>query len=194
MTRSAPDAIRPEVGIFLDLLFLWSKAVRLTAFKDREEALARGILPSLEALPLLPAGAVSILDVGSGGGFPAVPVALARRDTRWTLTEPSGRKAAFLREVGRVLGLDWEVREETAERALAAGIGPFGAVTVRGVRLDRRRAGALSAALVPGGVLLLWTGGDVAAAYATLLEGAGLRVSSSPKESGGPLLLSGVRG
>lgn len=194
MRREVPEAVRPGVDAFLDLLFIWSRAVGLTAFEDREEALARGILPSLEALPLLPPGELSVLDVGSGGGFPAVPLALSRPDSRWTLTEPSGRKAAFLREVGRALGLAWEVREETAESTLAGGAGPFGSITMRGVRMDRRRASTLSAGLAPGGVLLLWTGKDRLAAYLSLLEGAGLRVLPSPRDVGGVVLLAGIRG
>ena len=193
MTGPSLATIGPEVEIFLDLLFRWSRAVTLTAFKDRDEALARGILPSLEALPFLPPEGGAVLDVGSGGGFPATPLALSRRDIRWVLTEPSGRKAAFLREVGLTLGLRWEVREETAERALAAGVGPFGAVTVRGVKLDRRRVSALAGGLAPGGGLLLWTGGGPGSAYASLLEEAGLRVAESPGEVRGLVFLRGVK-
>ena len=141
--RGVPETLRPEVGEFLSLLFRWSGAVSLTAFRDGEEALAKGVLPSLEALPLLPAQPFRALDVGSGGGFPAVPLALARRDARWTLAEPSGRKCAFLREVSRTLGLPLEIREETAEVLLRRDEASFDLLTVRGVRLDRRRARAL---------------------------------------------------
>jgi 16S rRNA (guanine527-N7)-methyltransferase len=193
MIPASLEAILPEVDAFLDLLFEWSRAVRLTAFRDRHEAMAKGVLPSLEALPLLPPGAFAALDVGTGGGFPAVTLALARRDIRWTLTEPSGRKAAFLREAGRVLALPWEVREETAESALSQGHAPLGAITVRGVRMDRRRVSALASGLGPGGVFLLWTGEGLGAKYSDLLDGAGLRTSFSPLKPEGGVLLRGVR-
>lgn len=188
-----PDAIRPGVDAHLDLLFAWSRAVGLTAFQDREEALAKGVLPSLKGLPFLPSGSFRALDVGSGGGFPAVPLALARRDGRWTLAEPSGRKAAFLRELSRVLDLPMEVREETAEALLRGGAGPFGVVTARGVRMDRKRVRTLAAGLAPGGSLLLWTGAEPAEAYEALLREAGLESSASPPEPEGTVLLRGIR-
>lgn len=188
-----PEGVRLGVESYLDLLFTWSKAVTLTAFRGREEALAKGVLPSLGGLPFLPNDPFSVLDVGSGGGFPAVPLALLRRGGSWSLTEPSGRKAAFLREVSHRLELPLEVREETAEDLLRSGAGPFGVITVRGVRMDRKRVRTLVAGLAPGGVLLLWTGVEPAEVYGELLRESGLEPSATALEPLGTVLLRGVK-
>lgn len=154
----------PRLEQYLNSLFAWNPGAGLTAFRSLSEAEARGVAPALEALPLLPeAGAV--LDVGSGGGFPAVPLALARPGLRFTCCEPAAKKAAFLREVSRVLALGLSVKECSAEEFLRGKGAAFDAVTVRGVRLRRPLLRLLAAGLHPGARLLVWTGGETLAAY-----------------------------
>ncbi|MBU0508825.1 16S rRNA (guanine(527)-N(7))-methyltransferase RsmG [bacterium] len=72
----------------------------LVSQSDRERLLERHAVPSLEALDLFPDSG-SVLDVGSGGGFPALPLALARPDVRLSLVESNERKASFLSRVSR---------------------------------------------------------------------------------------------
>jgi 16S rRNA (guanine527-N7)-methyltransferase len=64
-----------------------------------------GFLDSLACLPLLPPGPVGAIDIGSGAGFPAIPLALMRRDMAFTLIEASRKKCSFLRHVARLLDL-----------------------------------------------------------------------------------------
>ncbi len=71
---------------------------------DRNRLLIRHLKPSLQALELFRSGE-AILDIGSGGGFPAIPLAIANPTVRWTLVESSARKVAFLQRVSRETGL-----------------------------------------------------------------------------------------
>ncbi len=93
--------------------------MNLTAIKDPESAWERHVLDALTLLPLLaglPAGA-RLVDVGSGGGIPGIPVAIARPDLRVTLVEATQKKAAFLTAVSAAMGLsNVEVRADRAEQ------------------------------------------------------------------------------
>lgn len=167
--------MNPQTEAYLDLLFKWNRIYRLTAFETREEAVALGVVPSLAIVEDLPRG-IRVLDVGSGGGFPAVPVAIARPDLRWVLTEPSLQKAAFLREVAARLGLSFQVEARTVEVVLRETPQPWEAITVRGVRLRHGIMKHLAGALAPGGLLAVWTGGDREKNYARWSAEAGLIV------------------
>lgn len=88
----------PRQAQFLDRLLETNQQFNLTAIRDRDTAWRRHIIDSLTLLPFvedMPAGA-SLVDVGSGGGMPGVPVAIARVDLRLTLLEATGKKARFL--------------------------------------------------------------------------------------------------
>jgi len=173
---------------FLDLLFKWNRAYRITAFLDSAEAETQGVTPSLAAGDLIAPGA-SILDVGSGGGFPAIPLMLARPDVTVVLCEPSRAKAAFLREVLVRFSLPGRVEPRTAEEALSMGGGPWDAVTVRGVHLRHGLLKRLAAALSPGGILLIWSAGDRARQYAHWLSFLGLETEERPLPAAGLVLL-----
>ncbi len=84
-----------------------------------------GVVPSLAIADELPRDGC-LLDVGSGGGFPAIPLAIARPDLRVTCTEPSLQKAAFLREMAVQFGLNLSVETCPAEVFLRAVAGPAG--------------------------------------------------------------------
>lgn len=177
---------------YLNLLFQWNKGVRLTAFADRAEATAHGVAPSLEALPHLPE-AGEVLDIGSGGGFPALPLALARPALHITCCEPAKRKAAFLRFAGRELAPNLSVAEAMAEEFLRGKPAAFDAVTVRGVRLKRPLLRLLKGALLPGGALVVWTGGETLRAYRLLFESVGMvGLSERPLDEGSTLLCGNV--
>ena len=101
----ADFALSPEqeaaLEAHLDLLMRWNKSLNLTAIRTREEAIARHYCESLFLGTRLPAGALRIADVGSGGGFPGFPVAILRPECSVTLIESHQRKAVFLREASR---------------------------------------------------------------------------------------------
>jgi 16S rRNA (guanine527-N7)-methyltransferase len=102
-----PPVAVTQLGAFLALLLAMNEHVNLTAIKEPNEAWSRHVLDALTLAPLLadlPAGA-RLLDVGSGGGVPGIPLALARPDLHVTLLDATEKKVAFLRAVVAQLGL-----------------------------------------------------------------------------------------
>lgn len=92
---------------YLDLLYDANAWMNLTAVKDREEAWRRHILDSLSLLPFLedlPGGA-GVIDVGSGGGLPGIPLAVTQPGLAVTLLEATAKKATFLRQCVESLDL-----------------------------------------------------------------------------------------
>lgn len=91
---------------YLDLLLLANERFNLTAITDPSQAWTRHILDSLTLAPLIAsADAKSVIDVGSGGGLPGIPLAITLRDVQFTLVEATGKKARFLEETIAALGL-----------------------------------------------------------------------------------------
>lgn len=86
-----------------DLLIHWNQRLNLTRITTLEEIVRFHFCESLFLADLLPPGDLRIADIGSGAGFPGIPIAVARRDFRVCLIESHQRKAVFLREVGRGL-------------------------------------------------------------------------------------------
>lgn len=100
--------LRAKLGIYLDLLMKWNDRTNLTAIREPREMVRRHFGESLFAASVLPEGE-TLLDFGSGGGFPGLPIQLARPELRVVLAESQNKKVAFLREVVRSLGLPTEV-------------------------------------------------------------------------------------
>jgi 16S rRNA (guanine527-N7)-methyltransferase len=97
-----------QLAAYLARLLETNRTFNLTAITDPEEAWTKHILDSLTLLAdleALPQGS-AVVDVGSGGGLPAIPLAIARPSLRFTLVEATGKKARFLTETARDLGLD----------------------------------------------------------------------------------------
>ena len=107
------------ISMYFDLLLKWNARMNLTSVRKPDEILSRHFGESLFAGRKLFPGAseeASLIDVGSGAGFPGLPVAVVRPKLRVTLLEAHGKKATFLREVVRALGLgNVKVRAERAE-------------------------------------------------------------------------------
>lgn len=96
-----------RLGLYLALLLETNKQFNLTAITDPAEAWTRHILDSLTLIPLLaeaPEGG-TVIDVGSGGGLPGLPLAITMPHLRFTLLEATGKKVAFLRDAAAALGL-----------------------------------------------------------------------------------------
>jgi 16S rRNA (guanine527-N7)-methyltransferase len=79
----------------VDVLLKWNKSVNLTAITDPVEVVEKHLLDSLALAPLVPKG--TLLDAGTGGGFPGVPVRIARPDVEVLLVDSSQKKIAFLK-------------------------------------------------------------------------------------------------
>ena len=89
---------------YLDLLYKWNRVYSLTALKEDDQAVSHHLLDSLSILPFVPTG--NLLDVGSGGGTPGIPLAIARPELAVTLLDSNTKKAAFLRQAAIELGLN----------------------------------------------------------------------------------------
>ncbi|MFZ5844615.1 MAG: 16S rRNA (guanine(527)-N(7))-methyltransferase RsmG [Pseudomonadota bacterium] len=87
----------------LDNLLRWNQAYNLTAIRDREEAFTLHLLDSLSLLPYLTGP--TLLDVGTGPGFPALPLAIVRPDIAITALDSNGKKIRFIRQMVHELGL-----------------------------------------------------------------------------------------
>uniref|UniRef100_E6QL23 Methyltransferase GidB n=1 Tax=mine drainage metagenome TaxID=410659 RepID=E6QL23_9ZZZZ len=119
---------------YLQLLLRWNARTNLTAIRDPETILRRHFVESILCARALPAGISTLLDFGSGAGFPGLPIALCRPEISVTLAESQHKKAAFLREAVRTLYLrtpDMPVHVH-AERAEALEQ-KFSCVTLRAV-------------------------------------------------------------
>lgn len=138
------------------LLVQWSSKLDLIGFKTEEERIRRYFAEPLAASGALPR-AGRALDIGSGGGSPGLPFAIARPRLWWTLLEPRLRRRLFLEEASRELGLE-NVRVSERRFGKGATGESLAAISTRGVRLSRPLLEAVVAALAPGG-RFLWLGG-----------------------------------
>jgi 16S rRNA (guanine527-N7)-methyltransferase len=86
-----------------ELMLRWNKTINLTRIEEIEEAVDRHYAESLFLGANLPPGRLTIADVGSGAGFPGIPIAISRPEVFVTLIESHQRKAAFLKEASRSL-------------------------------------------------------------------------------------------
>lgn len=101
-----PDGGRAKLLGYTALLAKWNRTYNLTAIRDPLEMVTHHLLDCLAALPHLPLRANSTLaDVGSGGGLPGIPLAIARPDLRVTLNDSSDKRCAFLRQAAIELEL-----------------------------------------------------------------------------------------
>jgi len=85
------------LGRHVDLLLKWNKSINLTSITDPDEVVEKHVLDSLAVVPVLPSG--SLLDAGTGGGFPGIPVAIARPELEVSLVDSVQKKVAFLKSV-----------------------------------------------------------------------------------------------
>ena len=150
-----PRTLAPRLLDYLALLLRWNKAYNLTAIRDPREMLVKHLLDSLAMAPHV--HDERLADLGTGPGLPGIPLAIARPGLQVALVESNGKKARFLREAVRALGLgNARVLESRAEAVDAPGA--FDVVTARA--LDRL-AGILAVGghlLAPGGRVLAMKG------------------------------------
>ncbi|HYG05298.1 MAG TPA: 16S rRNA (guanine(527)-N(7))-methyltransferase RsmG [Stenotrophomonas sp.] len=107
-------AFADPLWAYLALLARWNRTYNLTAIRDPREMVTRHLLDSLAMRPFIEHG--TLADLGTGPGLPGIPLAITRPALRVTLVESNGKKARFLREAVRQLGLaNARVAESRAE-------------------------------------------------------------------------------
>jgi len=127
-----------QLIIYLELILKWNARINLTAIRTPEEIVRRHFGESLFVGAHVGACG-TLLDYGSGAGFPGVPIQLLRPDVKVTLAESHGKKAAFLHEVVRSLNLPSEVWAGRVEAMPAAR--RFDSVALRSVEEMERAVG-----------------------------------------------------
>ncbi len=161
------DAALAAIDGHVRLLLAWNASINLTAITDPEGVATLHVADSLAALPLLrdePAG--RLVDLGSGGGFPGLPLAAALPGLRVTLVDSTAKKARFLEAAVAATGLEDRVEVVAARAEALVARGPWDVVVARAVgSLDELVELALPI-LSTGGRLLAWKRGDIAAELA----------------------------
>jgi 16S rRNA (guanine527-N7)-methyltransferase len=158
-----PEPLVERLVAYYDLLTRWNRKINLTSLENPDEAFDRLLIEPLIAAKHLPAFSASqrLLDIGSGGGSPAIPFKLVAPHLRLTMIEVKARKSAFLREAIRHLNLqNTEVETARYEELLARPElhEACDVVSLRAVRTEARVLTSLQAFLKPGGTLMLFRG------------------------------------
>lgn len=128
-----------RLGRYVGLLLRWNERMNLTALNDGDRGLERLVIEPLLASRHVPVGSRSMVDVGSGGGSPAIPIKIGRPELLVRMVESRARKAGFLRHAVRALNLSGVAVENCRYEGLAQRPGMRHAhdvLTIRGVRID----------------------------------------------------------
>lgn len=151
---------------YYTLLAKWNAKINLTSLPlepaGTDQAIDRLLIEPVMAADRVHKAFRHAIDIGSGGGSPSLPLALVVPQLQWRLVESKTRKAVFLREAVRELGLDQRVRIESAryEELLSRPQlhEALDLITIRAVRVEVRILMTLQAFLKPGGQILLFRG------------------------------------
>ena len=152
-----------QLAAYVGMLQGWNARMNLTALADNDSGLDRLIIEPLIVARHLPKTG-SLIDIGSGGGSPALPLKILLPELSLRMVESKTRKGAFLRDAVRQLGLrNVEVEVCRYEELLSRPElhETHNALTVRAVRLERKALRNLQAFVRPGGLLGLLRGGGV---------------------------------
>jgi 16S rRNA (guanine527-N7)-methyltransferase len=137
------------------LFIRWNERINLSAIRNADGIVSRHFVESVACAQALPAGIGTLLDFGSGAGFPGIPVAICRPEILVTLAESQGKKAAFLQEAIRVTGISARVHLGRAETLN----GDFDCVTLRAVDRMEKAVSAASSLVATGGWLAIMASG-----------------------------------
>lgn len=153
-------AVAERLEVYYALLARWNARINLTALNlaSGDEAIDRLLVEPLIAARNVRATDSRLIDIGSGGGSPAIPLAIAAPQLSLTMVESKVRKSAFLREAVRTLGLAADVQTARYEALLADPAMHESAdlLSLRAVRADVRILMGLQAFVKPGGRFFLF--------------------------------------
>ena len=166
-------ALAEPLTRYLALLLRWNAAYNLTAIRDPREMVTKHLLDSLAMAPFV-ASVSTLADLGTGAGLPGIPLAIAMSGLRVTLVESNGKKARFMREAVRTLGLG---NAEVAESRIEALNRPneFMAITARALATLPQILNLGGHLLAADGVLLAMKGARPGDEIAALPAGWALR-------------------
>jgi 16S rRNA (guanine527-N7)-methyltransferase len=181
-----------NISMYIDLLLRWNARINLTSVRQPEAIVTRHFGESLFAARHLfpkPASSASLIDVGSGAGFPGVPIKLWAPQLHLTLIESNHKKIAFLRQLARTLTLtDIDILPSRAE----AYAGPLAdVVTLRAVECFSSALPTAARLVAPRGRLALLIGQAQTSQAAELLPGAAWDAPISLPNSSSRVLLIG---
>jgi len=167
-TALAPFGVTPspalckQVRVYLRILMQWTEKISLTSIREPLEILARHFGESMFAASAVPIERGRLADVGSGAGFPGLPLKLIRPELDVTLIEPNLKKSAFLFEVVRALELaDVTVlRNSFGDSRIKPASQAF--ITSRALDPSEGLLPWANRSLAPGGRVVLWTAKDTA--------------------------------
>ncbi len=106
MGVTVDEVAAERLDIYARLLVEWNERMNLTAITDPTGIVIKHFADSLSAAPLLPQEPFSLIDVGTGAGFPGVPLAILRGDMRLTLLDSLNKRLLFLEELCRAVGVE----------------------------------------------------------------------------------------
>lgn len=186
VTSDQAELFRRHIELMLD----WNRRINLTRITDPDEIVVKHLLDSILPAPALPRSGLA-LDVGSGAGFPGIPLKIFRPDLEVVLLDSSRKKISFLTAAIAALGLKgakaihgrWE-----DFAAAGANQGHFQLITMRAVRLEPEHITILAAkVLKPGGLFAWWSGPE--SGPAPSVPAASTHVTSCPEF---PYVLPGI--
>ncbi len=155
------DDLIAGLTAYYELLSRWNRKINLTSLEQPDEAIDRLLLEPIIAARHFRESKLRVMDVGSGGGSPSIPMKLAVPAIHLTMVEAKARKSAFLREAIRHLALaDAAVETSRYEELLARPElhEAFDVVSLRAVRVESRALVTLQAFVDPGGSIFLFRG------------------------------------
>jgi len=166
LSLTLTPAARAAIDGHARLLMAWTPAINLTAIRDPAAVALGHVVDSLTAVAILrERGADRMIDLGSGGGYPGIPLAAAMPMVRALLIEPIGKKAAFLSVVATATGLADTVEAAPVRAEALAGDGRhrgrWPVVTARAVAGLAELVELAFPLLLPGGCLVAWKRGDL---------------------------------
>jgi len=155
------DDLAAQISAYYELLDRWNRKINLTSLDDPDDAIDRLLLEPIVAARQLPGPVARLMDIGSGGGSPAIPLKLVAPGMALTMVEAKARKSAFLREAVRTLRLQQTVVETARYEELLARPElheTFDVLSLRAVRVEIRTLFTLQAFVRRGGLLFLFRG------------------------------------
>src|SRR5580658_5328409 len=133
LEQAGIEPVDSEIGakfeVYLSLILRWNARLNLTSLQTEDAIIFIHLTESIACARAIPHEVKTLIDFGSGAGLPGIPIALCRPEIAVTLAESQRKKAAFLQEAVRVLGVAAKVHSDRAETLREQ----FDCVTIRAV-------------------------------------------------------------